>query len=640
MADGRAQKFSFSETELDGLEAAIQLVILSDARMRHATGDADGARKRFYYLAQRSQANTLRESTEIWLEPDSKRVDKDNTEAFLRARIVSGFADSMPLQVLLATIEAQTTQPYAAYGEDSAKLEIDEAARGDVTNTLLATTKDGSGWCNDQTVPVLRASLAAAGDAYSTFWATFAKVVVGGGLAILLGIFAGPVVGGLVGTYVLGLGGAAAVSAGLALLGGGALAAGGFGMVGGTVVIAAAFGAAGAGATSMFAGEKGDLAARMAAIKHLAGFRALLDLDLLDHQLADDFIVAMETQKKQYAATKGSEKVGEVFRIAEEWLRQQYGAATQARRVHRQPRAWREPVLHHVEGIGDLDFRALVVALNERRRALENCLAFLRNAHRRYADVKDADFMKGLWGSLSGASRRQLLAGHGHLQDAITEIAEMLMRHQDESARLARALQKAEVLGAQLAEKDELIARYEKLTGKLHEVIAELRGRNATLRAALESAEERSSRALAAVSVLLGLYRAAAGPRRLGKGEGLSATDEAERNRLVLDLQLLLLLGERGADLRDSVERAAKIGVSIPTEEEVHATIEALGLPLGTPMTDVNAAYKERAAEVHPDRHVRASSSVRKLMEQQFSRVGRAVALHVRYAEMMVGGAS
>lgn len=48
---------------------------------------------------------------------------------------------------------------------------------------------------------------------------------------------AAPVIGGAIGTLVTGLHGAAATSAGLALMGGGSLATGGFGMVGGTAAI-------------------------------------------------------------------------------------------------------------------------------------------------------------------------------------------------------------------------------------------------------------------------------------------------------------------------------------------------------------------------------------------------------------------
>jgi hypothetical protein len=75
--------------------------------------------------------------------------------------------------------------------------------------------------------------------------------VVAGGAAIgvLTGGLAAPLIGGAVGG-VMGLSGAAATSAGLALLGGGSVAAGGLGMAGGTAVIAgtAGVGAAGVGA--------------------------------------------------------------------------------------------------------------------------------------------------------------------------------------------------------------------------------------------------------------------------------------------------------------------------------------------------------------------------------------------------------
>ena len=75
--------------------------------------------------------------------------------------------------------------------------------------------------------------------------------VVAGGAAVgvLTGGLAAPLIGGAVGG-ALGLSGAAATSAGLALLGGGSVAAGGLGMAGGTAIIAgtAGVGVAGVGA--------------------------------------------------------------------------------------------------------------------------------------------------------------------------------------------------------------------------------------------------------------------------------------------------------------------------------------------------------------------------------------------------------
>lgn len=68
---------------------------------------------------------------------------------------------------------------------------------------------------------------------------TLGSMAVAGTLAVA----AGPAIGGLIGTYAFGLSGAAATSAGLALMGGGALATGGFGMAGG-LLFATAIGTA------------------------------------------------------------------------------------------------------------------------------------------------------------------------------------------------------------------------------------------------------------------------------------------------------------------------------------------------------------------------------------------------------------
>ena len=77
-------------------------------------------------------------------------------------------------------------------------------------------------------------------------WKVALGILVGGAALAATGGLAAPALGGAIGTYFLGLSGAAATSAGLATLGGGALAAGGFGMAGGKAVVAGLFGAAGA----------------------------------------------------------------------------------------------------------------------------------------------------------------------------------------------------------------------------------------------------------------------------------------------------------------------------------------------------------------------------------------------------------
>ena len=68
------------------------------------------------------------------------------------------------------------------------------------------------------------------------YWKIALWSIVGAVLIAITGGLAAPAIGGVIGS-LMGLGGAAAVSAGLAFLGGGALAVGGFGMAGGTALI-------------------------------------------------------------------------------------------------------------------------------------------------------------------------------------------------------------------------------------------------------------------------------------------------------------------------------------------------------------------------------------------------------------------
>lgn len=79
-------------------------------------------------------------------------------------------------------------------------------------------------------------------------WSRVAAMsVVGLGVGAATAGWAAPWVGGAIGAS-LGLSGAAATSAGLALLGGGSLAAGGFGVLGGTILMTGVGGAVAAGA--------------------------------------------------------------------------------------------------------------------------------------------------------------------------------------------------------------------------------------------------------------------------------------------------------------------------------------------------------------------------------------------------------
>lgn len=89
-----------------------------------------------------------------------------------------------------------------------------------------------------------------------------ACVALGGGVLLAFtGGIAAPAIGGAIGTYFMGLTGAAATSAGLAALGGGAVAAGGLGMAGGTAAVATLLGVGGAAvAGSKMRTLTGDLA--------------------------------------------------------------------------------------------------------------------------------------------------------------------------------------------------------------------------------------------------------------------------------------------------------------------------------------------------------------------------------------------
>lgn len=83
-------------------------------------------------------------------------------------------------------------------------------------------------------------------------------VLAGGAtaLGVITGGLAAPLIGGAIGG-AMGLSGAAATSAGLALLGGGSLAAGGMGMAGGAALVSGALGAAAGSATGGISWWKG-----------------------------------------------------------------------------------------------------------------------------------------------------------------------------------------------------------------------------------------------------------------------------------------------------------------------------------------------------------------------------------------------
>lgn len=124
-------------------------------------------------------------------------------------------------------------------------------------------------------------------------------VVVAGGAAVgvLTGGLAAPLIGSAVGG-AMGLSGAAATSAGLALLGGGSVAAGGLGMAGGTAVIAgtAGVGAAGVGAagTWLAGAPPTDVVVESAKLEVL--FEYLLDREEASDELQRLVVTRLQEQ--------------------------------------------------------------------------------------------------------------------------------------------------------------------------------------------------------------------------------------------------------------------------------------------------------------------------------------------------------
>lgn len=129
-------------------------------------------------------------------------------------------------------IDLMFSDPFAPYELKFKRSEMD-AALATVASTLGLSKAD---------VASIRATQASAARAHVAR-NTATVVAVGTGVAAVTAIaavVATPAIGALVGTTIYGLSGAAATSAGLALLGGGSLAAGGFGMAGGAWVLAGA----------------------------------------------------------------------------------------------------------------------------------------------------------------------------------------------------------------------------------------------------------------------------------------------------------------------------------------------------------------------------------------------------------------
>jgi|GEM_PF-3086653 len=186
----------------------------------------------------------------------------------------------------------------------------------------------------------LRKSLEKAHKALSGYWFKVAIGIVAGlGIgALTLGI-AAPFIAGAVGG-AMGLGGAAAVNAGLAAIGGGAVAAGGFGMTGGMVVLVGGGALLGLGAGGIAGTTIANLTAvsiLLSAAKLEVVLREFILQGQRDTAKAQSFLVAQrdaiqalerEIDALRFAGTKSDERVKELERalhILEGALRRNQG---------------------------------------------------------------------------------------------------------------------------------------------------------------------------------------------------------------------------------------------------------------------------------------------------------------------------
>jgi hypothetical protein len=637
MSDPRLEKFSLDQGELDGLEAAIQLLAVLEAKSLVAK-NPDAAEARVQALAVRRRKAVGKVGVGFSLSTKGGlATNLHRAKSGLHEVVSVGFRNSTKLRRSLAVVEVLTGQPFLAHGGDAAKKwKIDDAHRQRVAGWVL----DGSGtrgWGESISV-----SLKAAEKSHSKLWRNVAIGVVLVAALAAGGAFAAPFIGGIIGGF-MGFSGAAAVSAGLAVLGGGAVAAGGFGMLGGTVVIAAAFGAAGGGGALLFAGEGGDLVARFAAIKSQAVFAHLVELGLMDHTLAGDFMDSFEQQSAEYrrAAERAKErksrsrlnKVAGAFQTAHDWCNELYGDAVKSRSVLDEPAAWSLPAPPEV-AIQEPDFKETARHLAAAQRRLGYIREVLNNAHRLYADVKDAPYMKGLWGELSKSSRKKLQAGGSLIGVVLEEVLRLAIETELATESFAAAISKTAKLKEQRDEAVTIAARYREIVAKLHADYGRLASRNTELATRVEHLGVELNRATSRTFMVNSrLLLSMSGQKQLpppgAELEGAASTDIDGLEAAGLDAWIACALVPSDAAFSGlaGVDDMARL----PSQREVDEVIEALGLPLGADASEVKAAYREAMVEVHPDKLEGASPRIRRVLEADRRRLQRAHRMHLRY---------
>jgi hypothetical protein len=306
--------------------------------------------------------------------------------------------------------------------------------------------------------------------------------------------------------------------------------------------------------------------------------------------------------------------------------------------ILRKPAAW-TPVAQTAANheVDDDDFASLLHSMMERRKSLEYCLDYLKHAHRSYADVKDMSFMKGLMSQLSGATRKKLNHGSTMLTEVIREVMALLQEHQQETQRLANAIQKVAVLDKDRRRKDEVIEGYSRLVAQMHREFVRLQTENQDLRK-LETENQQVREALAKAMLCASLYKTTVlgGPMLLGDGNSHARPMTPAESRAYGEAYLDLCIAvSAGAILSpDEINRSRESGVTVPDADEIAEIIDSIGVPLGGSMDEVTRQYRARVAEVHPDRHRDASPPIQKMYKQQYDRLQLAKSLHERYGKI------
>lgn len=656
-SDFKIKKFSLDAGQLDAVEAAIQMMALRDLEQALDTADPT-ALARASLLAQRRQQKPL--GCDLDLRGEA-RVPIPLADWAREVRLalkehLNHLHDAWPLTAVIVLMEVRLANPLA---EDPA-LTLSEVAATDTLREVLAALPTLNLSIEDGERVALEALTAAEG-AYGKTWADVAKtmgvvLVVGVG-SVLAGPLLAPVIGGFIGTTFLGLSGAAAVSAGLALLGGGSLAAGGFGMVGGTAVVTAALGAAGLGAgagarkglESLFLAEHGDVAARVAMVRHLAVYHALLGAGLLDFELAVEFREAIDTLRQGMEPHTKAEKEGriikrlpeearratqvvKVLQKAAEAAKRWQGKAVEAGTIHARPVAYRVDADVDAGEVEDQDFKDLVRQFQERQRLMRRLVRFISHIHRPTAEVKEERWFAAVLSALSGTTRRRLLQADGHLQLALEEVLVLLNRLESEGDSLAAAIYKARVLQEHVDARNAVIERFETLLFKAHRSMTAVRAENSELQAKLVQMRGATEATLARMLVANAFHRAASSPTRPALSDGQQRQQAHRAEARTTDPRILVAigLGSDASEVHSTLTKMRAAGHSLPDIAEVHSAMKALDVPLGTPMADVESTFRSRVAQVHPDRAMN-NEAARVLMERETRHLSAARDLHAAY---------